>query len=199
MMRDQAARMAALERGGVFSGEWSMEAPFPLAARVSDDRKSLTGRWEPPQPRLAPPARLQPDRYESELGRRVGSIRPAPTSPRMNSDRACPDRRAELIAERLRVLGQLLRVQLVARLAERATTVQELVDSFETTQQNISQHLGILQRAGVVARHKEGTRVRYELVDPHVLPLLEQAEASLARHLEDLSNLIESHEPTPPP
>jgi DNA-binding transcriptional ArsR family regulator len=115
----------------------------------------------------------------------------AATSAPVSFHRPLPDRRAELVAERLRVLGQPLRVQLVARLAAQATTVQELVDSFETTQQNISQHLGILQRAGIITRHKEGTRVRYELVDPHVLPLLEQAEASLARHLEELTNLID--------
>jgi len=54
----------------------------------------------------------------------------------------------ELIAERLRVLGQLLRVKLVARLATKARIGQELVKALETTQQNISQPLGILQRGG---------------------------------------------------
>jgi hypothetical protein len=49
---------------------------------------------------------------------------------------------AELIAGRLRVLGQPLRVKLVDRLAIRETTMHELVDSLRTTQQNISQHLG---------------------------------------------------------
>jgi hypothetical protein len=43
------------------------------------------------------------------------------------------DLAAELIAERLRVLGQPLRVNLVDRPAIRARTVHELVDSFGTT------------------------------------------------------------------
>jgi DNA-binding transcriptional ArsR family regulator len=64
------------------------------------------------------------------------------------------DRSAGLIAERLRVLGQPLRVKLIDHLAARTTTVQELVEALGTTQQNISQHLGILRRAGIVARHK---------------------------------------------
>jgi DNA-binding transcriptional ArsR family regulator len=109
----------------------------------------------------------------------------------MTLRRPLTDRGADLIAERLRLLAQPVRVKLVDRLAARTTSVQELVDTLETTQQNISQHLGILQRAGVVARHKEGIRVRYELVDPHVLQLLECAEASLARQLDELSELIE--------
>jgi DNA-binding transcriptional ArsR family regulator len=101
----------------------------------------------------------------------------------MNRRRPLTDRAANLIAGRLRVLGQPLRLKLVDRLATRATTVQELVDALGTTQQNISQHLGILRRAGIVARHKEGTRVRYRLADPTILPILERAEASLAHEL----------------
>jgi DNA-binding transcriptional ArsR family regulator len=93
------------------------------------------------------------------------------------------DLAANLIAERLRVLGQPLRVKMVDRLAIRATTVQELVDALGTTQQNISQHLGVLRRAGIVVREKEGTRVRHQLADPGIRPILERTEASLARQL----------------
>jgi DNA-binding transcriptional ArsR family regulator len=109
----------------------------------------------------------------------------------MTLRRPLTDRRADLIAEPLRVLGQPLRIRLVGLLATKSTTVQELVDALNTTQQNVSQHLGILQRAGVVARHKEGMRVRYELVDPNILLLLEHAEASLAYHLGQLTQQIE--------
>jgi DNA-binding transcriptional ArsR family regulator len=90
------------------------------------------------------------------------------------------DGAANVIAERLRVLGQPLRVKLVDRLAIRETTVQELVASLGTTQQNISKHLGVLRRAGVVVCHKEGRRVRYQLAESSILPILERAEASLA-------------------
>jgi DNA-binding transcriptional ArsR family regulator len=58
--------------------------------------------------------------------------------------------------------------------------VQELVDELGTTQQNISQHLGILRRAGIVSREKEGTRVRYQVADAGIVPILERTEASLA-------------------
>jgi DNA-binding transcriptional ArsR family regulator len=98
----------------------------------------------------------------------------------MNGQRPLTDLAANLIAERLRVLGQPLRVKLVDRLAFRATTVQALVDELGTTQQNISQHLGILRRAGIVSREKEGTRVRYQVADAGIVPILERAEASLA-------------------
>jgi DNA-binding transcriptional ArsR family regulator len=145
----------------------------------------------------SPDDRAGASREEGRAGATVGSPhvpgsagRPAAaaqaeasTHPEMNRQRPLTDLAANLIAERLRVLGQPLRVKLVARLATRATTVHELVDALGTTQQNISQHLGILRRAGIVARQKEGTRVRYQLADPGILPILERTESSLAGRL----------------
>src|SRR6266542_1106783 len=90
------------------------------------------------------------------------------------------DRRAGLIAERLRVLGQPLRVKLLDRLATQAITVQGLVGSLETTTERLaaSRHPA---KSRMVSRHKEGTRVRYELVDPHIVPLLERAGSAPLR------------------
>jgi DNA-binding transcriptional ArsR family regulator len=50
-------------------------------------------------------------------------------------------------------------VKLVGRLAAQPKTVQELVSTLEATQQSRSQHLGILQRADIVSRNKEGMRI----------------------------------------
>jgi DNA-binding transcriptional ArsR family regulator len=99
----------------------------------------------------------------------------------MTLERPLTDRTAGLIAERLRVLGQPLRVKLIARIAAEGSTVQQLVEALGTTQQNISQHLGILRRAGIVACDKQGTRVHYQLDDPNILPILELAQASASR------------------
>jgi DNA-binding transcriptional ArsR family regulator len=101
------------------------------------------------------------------------------------------DRAVELLADRLRVLGQPLRIRLLNRLHESPATVQELVEAVGGVQQNVSQHLAILHQAGIVTRSKQGTRVRYELNDPHVIALLEEAYASLARQVDALSRLID--------
>ena len=106
----------------------------------------------------------------------------------MNVER---DRAVELLADRLRILGQPLRIRLLNRLHESPATVQELVDAVGAVQQNVSQHLAILHQAGIVTRSKQGTRVRYELSDPHVIALLAEARASLARQVDALSRLID--------
>jgi len=97
----------------------------------------------------------------------------------------------ELIAERIRVAGQPVRIKLLACLRHGPATVQELTAAVGAVQQNASQHLALLHRAGVVARRREGTRVLYELVDQHVLRLIDEAAASLARQSEEVARLIE--------
>jgi DNA-binding transcriptional ArsR family regulator len=89
-----------------------------------------------------------------------------------------PDRLVELVAERFRVLGQPLRVKLLNELRIGEATVQQLTTAVDGVQQNVSQHLAVLHHAGVISRRKDGIRVWYALVDPHVPDLLRHARES---------------------
>src|SRR5713101_4642141 len=109
----------------------------------------------------------------------------------MSSRRRTPDPMIELVAQRLRVLGQPLRIKLIDRLCQGTATVQQLASAVDGVQQNVSQHLAILHQAGIVSRRKEGIRVWYELVDPHVPQLLGEARASLTRQVGELSRLVQ--------
>lgn len=57
-----------------------------------------------------------------------------------------------------------MRFTVVQRLAEGDATVGDLAAMFDITVQGVSQHLDVLERAGLVSRHKEGRtrRVRLE-------------------------------------
>ena len=116
-------------------------------------------------------------------------------APTLTLPHPLPEPLVELIADRLQVVAQPLRIRLVDCLARREATVQELVHSLGASQQNVSQHLAILHQAGLVSRRKEGTRVRYQLVDPNVLPLFERAVESLSRQLGELTDLVKSGQP----
>jgi ArsR family transcriptional regulator len=90
----------------------------------------------------------------------------------------------ELLAERLTAFAQAFRIQLIDHLDHRGeASVQELADTLGATQQNVSKHLGVLRRAGIVARRRDGVYVRYRIVDPDALALLEQAALGVARQL----------------
>jgi DNA-binding transcriptional ArsR family regulator len=101
----------------------------------------------------------------------------------------------ELLAERLAMLSQPLRIRLIDRLEAGEMTVQELAAALDATQQNVSKHLAILHRAGIVGRRRDGAYARYKLVDPDVLPLFEHTALGLARQLQRRARLIE---PSPP-
>ena len=104
------------------------------------------------------------------------------------------DRLAELVAERLHVVGQPMRVRLITCLRGGQASVQELTQSLGAVQQNVSQHLAILHKAGVVDRHKIGTRVYYELRDATAVEMLDAAKAGLAQRSRELTDLTTESE-----
>jgi DNA-binding transcriptional ArsR family regulator len=55
-------------------------------------------------------------------------------------------------------LADPTRRAILARLAQGEATVQELVKPFDMTQPAISQHLKVLEDAGLIARRVDGTR-----------------------------------------
>jgi DNA-binding transcriptional ArsR family regulator len=92
---------------------------------------------------------------------------------------------AELIAGRFRVLGEPLRLRLLDRLRDGEATVNELCEALGATQQNVSKHLGVLHRAGMLTRRKHGTRVSYAIADPAVFELCAVVCDTLQRELAD--------------
>jgi DNA-binding transcriptional ArsR family regulator len=102
---------------------------------------------------------------------------------------AMDDKLAEIVAERLRVVGQPMRVRLITCLRSGEASVQELTKALGAVQQNVSQHLAILHKAGVLDRHKVGTRVYYELGDATAIAMLDAATAGLAQRSRELADL----------
>jgi DNA-binding transcriptional ArsR family regulator len=101
-----------------------------------------------------------------------------------------PDDLVELIAERFRALSEPTRIKLLDRLREGEASVLELTELIGTTEQNVSKHLGVLQRAGIVARRKQGNFAYYRIVDEGVLALCESVCGSLQEQVESLRRLV---------
>jgi DNA-binding transcriptional ArsR family regulator len=101
-----------------------------------------------------------------------------------------PEPLAELIAERLQVLGEPTRIRLLDRLRDGEATVNTLVEATGATQQNVSKHLGILLRAGLVGRRKDGTRVHYRIAADDVVAVCEQACGTVRRRHDELGAML---------
>jgi DNA-binding transcriptional ArsR family regulator len=78
-----------------------------------------------------------------------------------------------LVAERFKVLGEPVRLQLLQSLMAGERTVGELTESTGLTQANVSKHLQLLLAHDLVARRKEGLFAYYHLADESVLRLCE--------------------------
>lgn len=100
-----------------------------------------------------------------------------------------PDELVELIAERFRALAEPTRIKLLDRLREGEATGLELTALVGTTQQNVSKHLVLLQRAGIVSRRKHGNFAYYGIADETVYALCEAVCGSLSNRFDTLRKL----------
>ena len=88
---------------------------------------------------------------------------------------------AEMIAARMRVIGDPSRIRILDLLRDEDLSVTELTERLGTSQQNTSKHLGMLLQAGIVSRRKEGNSSIYSIADPGVYDLCEQVCGGFCR------------------
>ena len=108
----------------------------------------------------------------------------------MDLPRPIPADLAELIAQRLRVIGDPIRIRTLDVLRDGERSVAEIADALGTSQQNTSKHLGVLLQAGIVSRRKVGTSAFYAVADAGVYELCEQVCGGLQAQLAELHALV---------
>jgi DNA-binding transcriptional ArsR family regulator len=101
-----------------------------------------------------------------------------------------PAELAEVIAARLRVIGDPMRIRILDLLREGELSVTQITERLGTSQQNASKHLGILLQAGIVARRKSGNSSIYSIADRGVYELCEQVCGGLRLQLDELAALM---------
>jgi DNA-binding transcriptional ArsR family regulator len=109
----------------------------------------------------------------------------------MNLPSPIPHELAELIAARLRVIGDASRIRILDLLRDGEQSVGQITDRLGTSQQNVSKHLNVLLQAGMVSRRKAGTTSYYAVTDPGVYALCEQVCGGLRAQLAELTALVE--------
>ena len=99
-------------------------------------------------------------------------------------------RRKQALFEAVAVMGKAfaspVRLELLDLLAQAPRSVEELARLSRQSIANTSQHLQALHSAGLVARAREGTRVRYELAGDEALRLWLALRETSARQLAEV-------------
>jgi ArsR family transcriptional regulator len=87
----------------------------------------------------------------------------------------------EEVADIFKALSDPTRLQILLNLKDREITVSELSDLSGTSLANVSKHLSLLKRIGIVSRRKSGNFVYYTLCNRDILVIYE----TLRRNIEE--------------
>lgn len=90
-----------------------------------------------------------------------------------------------MVADRMRVIGDSLRLQILQNLEKGEQSVTELTRLVGTSQPNLSKHLKILRDAGIVSRRQEKNTAYYSIADPFVFELCDLVCNSLEDQIKD--------------
>ena len=91
----------------------------------------------------------------------------------------------ELAAELFGVLSTPMRLRILSALCDQEKSVSQLLSEFETTQPNLSQHLNVLYRTGVLAKRKEGTQVIYRVQSEQAVTLCRTVCTQIAIEMDE--------------
>jgi len=75
----------------------------------------------------------------------------------------------ERAAELFGVLATPVRLRIIGALCGGEKNVTQLLDDIEVSQPNMSRHLNVLYRTGVVAKRRSGVQVFYRIADESVV------------------------------
>lgn len=79
-------------------------------------------------------------------------------------------------AECLRVLAHPHRLRMIQMLLQGDHTVTELAEACELPTAMASEHLRLMQRCGFLSSQKDGRKVYYQVVEPHLKQILKCVE-----------------------
>jgi DNA-binding transcriptional ArsR family regulator len=106
-------------------------------------------------------------------------------TPTASTDLADSARVFELAAELFGVLATPMRLRILSVLCDGERSVSEMLQKIDTTQPNLSQHLNVLYRCGVLAKRKEGTQVIYRVQSEKAVTLCRSVCTQIAIEVDE--------------
>lgn len=80
-------------------------------------------------------------------------------------------------AEILKAIAQETRLSILELLRDGERCVCEIFPAINREQSNVSRHLNMMQKAGILTRRKDGLRIFYAIKHPEVLEIVDLAAA----------------------
>lgn len=99
-----------------------------------------------------------------------------------------------LKADILKAMAHPTRISIIEFLRQGERCVCEIFPALGLEQSNISQHLAVLKKNGVLDSRKDGLRVIYWIKNPEVLQILDLLQGVILRSARDTASLLEHYE-----
>jgi DNA-binding transcriptional ArsR family regulator len=96
------------------------------------------------------------------------------------------------VAELFGILSTPIRLKIISAVCHGEKNVSQLLAEIETTQPNMSQHLSMLYRSGVLAKRRDGTQIYYRLQSERVATLCRAVCTQVAIELDSDAELAPS-------
>jgi ArsR family transcriptional regulator len=95
-----------------------------------------------------------------------------------------------LTSEFLKSLAHPVRIRILHLLTPGERCVCELIADIDIEQSNLSQHLSVLKKQGVIDSRKEGTKVFYRILHPSVLEVISAVEKTIGNQISESQSLL---------
>jgi ArsR family transcriptional regulator len=104
----------------------------------------------------------------------------------------CDTQFFEIKAEICKTLAQPKRLMLIQELRKCEKSVSQLSSNLNISQPNVSQHLSILRKRGIVTTRRDGATVYYRLSSPRIGQACDLVHGFLTEQLENNRKLVNS-------
>ena len=91
----------------------------------------------------------------------------------------------DAVAAYFSVLSEPTRLRIMHAICEEEKSVSQIVEQLGATQTNISRHLNLMHRSGVLARRKEGAQVYYRAADAEMVEICRSVCSRIATQLDE--------------
>ena len=96
----------------------------------------------------------------------------------------------KLTSDFLKTLAHPARLSILRILKDGERCVCEIIDGLDIEQSNLSQHLGLMKKQGLLESRKDGQKVLYRIVYPSVLDVVTAAEKTLSEQISHSQGLL---------
>lgn len=91
----------------------------------------------------------------------------------------------DVVASYFSVMSEPTRLKIMHTICQEEKSVNAIVEALGATQTNVSRHLGLMFRAGVVTKRKDGNQVFYRIADPAMVEICRTVCTQIAGRIDD--------------